>query len=155
MNREIKFRAWNKNINKMIYPLCIRWDKLRVPDKGESLGFLSPNLKVRKGLSISEEPFPGKNVMMGNNNVDALVVWHEGQRFSSSDDFILMQYIEKIDKNDIDIYEGDIVQCEQLICTVTWENARFIFLSEDDHDIEFSYDYKLEHWEKIGNIYEN
>lgn len=99
--REIKFRAWDKNMKAMVYI----WTDLRI--------------LVR---------------------VDSPVE--------------LMQYTGLKDKNDKEIYEGDIVKVEGFILKVVWYELAACFRYLDDaHNLLSPLNY--DDPEIIGNIYDN
>jgi len=69
---------------------------------------------------------------------------------------VFMQYTGLKDKNDKEIYEGDIVYCSECEnkSTVSWDNksAMFGFHRPNVHD---NYIVATDYHEVIGNIYEN
>lgn len=134
MGREIKFRAWDKKSNKM--------------RAVESIGF--------GAISIFEEGYPVCN-MLGHDIINQKpVIIHR-----DSPHFELMQYTGLKDKNDKEIYEGDIVALDSLggfVVEYDNENARFMFNGEHK-DKDYGHCgfhlYAQKEIEVIGNIYEN
>ena len=129
MTREIKFRAWDKVNNKMMFPSTI------------GFGNVNNRVVVMASLEIDE------NTMALNN---------DGLRFK--DDFELMQYTGLKDKNGKEVYEGDILKSdldEVMIDTVEWD-ADGVSFHLKNVSTGFS-QLRIEdwEWEVIGNIYEN
>lgn len=132
--RDIKFRAWDKKSKKM--------------RAVESIGF--------GAISIYEKGYPVCN-MLGHDiiNQKAIIVHRDSPYFE------LMQYTGLNDKNDKEIYEGDIVALDSLAGFVVEydnENARFI-LNGEHKDKDYGHCgfhlYAQKEIEIIGNIYEN
>ena len=120
--REIKFRAWDKE-----------------------------NEKMRKVSSISLE------------NKEIAVKDFGTYHFFRIKDIELMQYIGLKDKNDKEIYEGDIVLVE-LCGTSTWyktvvefKEGAFIasLIDGEDYIYIFNRGFDSNDFEILGNVYEN
>lgn len=126
--REIKFRAWDKDKNKMLYQ--------------ENHTFI-----FRKE-SISIYP---------SNEYDD----YSGPEFI--DEFIIMQYTNLKDKNDKEIYEGDIVEINKDKTYIEFQEGAYWFCYNNKD--RFTADWirqqngkleiETETFEVIGNIYEN
>jgi hypothetical protein len=133
MNREIKFRIWNKRIgwqNKDGSP-CL-------PAMEYDDFIIYPNTGLVQfpegGWDLHGDPEP-------------------------SDNIVIMQYTGLKDKNDFEIYEGDIVKRHTyggdfVIDTVVWfeDETQFILDSCCFSPSNYTYNYDLE---VIGNIYQN
>lgn len=78
------------------------------------------------------------------------------ERNVSFKDIELLQYTNRKDKNDVEIYESAIVECEGEICTVVWDDYYSTYAL---YCKEFGYDnlgdFESKYLEVIGNIYEN
>lgn len=105
MNREIRFRAWDKSANKM---------------------------RGTKGVK------------------DCFSLRSDG---ISGNDYILMQYTECLDKNEKEIYEGDIISSEYGDLIVRFDKGSFGYLDNDGFFITLS-DTNLSIFEIKGNVYE-
>ena len=131
MNREIKFRAWNKHNKKMYYKVMVgMWGSKEVMD--------DENYTVCMLYEYSND-----NPKIG-----------EWLHFEPYDDIELMQYTGHKDKNGKEIYEGDIVKLFE------YKVIDNIILPEEIvtiNDIRVGCDTlrPSQYMEIIGNIYEN
>lgn len=122
MNREIKLRAWDEK-NKIMY-------------------------------------YDFSYIKSGNNGNDWIIFRSDKQREYDvyiknpyfSQQIKIMQYTGLKDKNDKEIYEGDIIRISKLVNDViVFENGQFKPKKATDYE---SYNFMINS-EIIGNIYEN
>ncbi len=131
--REIKFRAWDKKHNKMLFPLSgILWGNVLVPTnyaQGVFDGDIPKNCR---------DFFEGEMVMM------------EGVE--------LMQFTGLLDKNGREIYEGDILDIENTTAKVVFWERPPAFGLDPINEHEWCEDWNItddsDRMSVIGNIYE-
>ena len=128
MNREIKFRVWDK-YKKQMYPISsIDYDIF-----SQEINIIAVGHK--NGMCTSYN----KNHNSEKCDITALE---------------LMQYTGLKDKNGKEIYEKDIVKYETMIGKIMFFNGSFI-LSDFEETEEWELGIINEELEVIGNIYEN
>ncbi len=129
--RKIKFRAWDKESESMIY--LDRVDCAYDFENGKVLAFV----------------------------VDGYDEFGNHERYSRNPDWEIMQYTGLKDSKGVEIYEGDImpVGLDKKIRVVIWQETYICFGLHDKDGIwqgmlsKLGWD--LEKGEVIGNIYEN
>ena len=135
MNREIKFRAWNKHNKKMYYKVMVgMWGGKEVMDD-------------ENYTACMLYEYPNEH----SNDNPKIGEW---LHFEPYDDIELMQYTGHKDKNGKEIYEGDIVKFFEykVIDNITLPEEIVTI-----NDIRVGCDTlrPSQYMEIIGNIYEN
>lgn len=71
-------------------------------------------------------------------------------------DISLLEYTGLKDKNGVKIFEGDIVRCDDEICTIVWDEQYLTYAVNFKEDGNTNLgDFDSKDLEVIGNIYEN
>lgn len=123
MKRIIKFRAWDETHKIMHY----NFQFIKSGDEGNDwIVFTSDKQK------LTDKPHPLENPYF-------------------SQQLKVMQFTGLHDKNGKEIFEGDIVKCDELIMTVEFVQSSFCKCNENGNWIIHSHD----NIEVIGNIYEH
>lgn len=140
MKRELKFCAWDKINKKMWYNVQNAYDTL-----GEHCEHSAEEQKTCK--CRLEDP---------------LMVHSFGELLKDTERYEVMQYIGLKDKNDRDIFEGDIVKyTTNYYGKLREDNKQIVeWLDDMEHDgfgqpLGTGYCLRGYNWEVIGNIYEN
>jgi len=137
MTREIKFRAWDKRFNLMLYPDNFYNEYISADGKV---------IEIEEWSDYSGGGFHTNDV---------------------SQDYILMQYTGLKDKNGKEIYEGDVIETEKMeysdsghyigtvkvLGKVVFNNGRYALHLETGAMPDLSF--ALSFHEIIGNKYEN
>ena len=71
------------------------------------------------------------------------------------DDLKVMRYSEFVDKNDKEIYEGDVLEIKNTYYLVMYNYSAFILKKLNGSDQDIMYQYPIDKMSIVGNSYEN
>lgn len=140
MEREIKFRFWDKNSKKWRYPSDHKFGIL-ITDNG---------FEYSTGWDGLDNP------RFGTEDEDGYQIITKEQYDEIQGSFISSQFTGLTDKNGKEIYEGDIYHQgdKNITYTVVWHDSGLI--GKQNSSTSYA---GIQHWqdriEIIGNIYEN
>ncbi|WZL73868.1 YopX family protein [Clostridiaceae bacterium 35-E11] len=125
--REFKFRAWDDEAHEMYSPEALEQSEVLDDTKKSIYSYLSFGILCIYDFR-AEEPI----------------------------ELVPMQFTGWYDKNQMEIYEGDLIKFENVIHQIMWsdEISGFIILSNDG-TVMMGGDYLGDTAEIVGNIYEN
>lgn len=127
--REIEFRAWLKNSKKMV--------------EIEAIHFIGEQIAYDEIEYGYEYRYTDKDPFHYTQWVDF-------------EEIELMQYAGVEDKNGVKIFEGDIVRCDDEICTIVWDEPYVLYaVSSKENGNDSLGNFEPKDLEVIGNIYEN
>ena len=156
--RTIKFRAWDK-VNK----LMLSWEILKALSTNDVAEGLMKETNVRVydryieiyNLSTQQshiEPIGGHFEKV--EEYVSVVRYKRGHNIWDDDNLEKLEFTEIVDKNDKDIYQGDIVKWVGINGNVDGMKMEVkipnCYDSEADDNIYYG-----TNWEVVGNIYEN
>ena len=137
MNREIKFRAWDNIHNKMIYT-----------DKDSGFRCYKNECFDYYAFEITKQGLH----CVGYDDYDDDYDDDYGGGICNETELNIMQYTGLKDAGQVDIYEGDILELNDDILIVEWDECGFVY--RDDNVIVHQLEDIADISNVIGNIFE-
>lgn len=150
MEREIKFRAWDKQGNKMVHS----GDYWKPHDRVLTSGQVNVS---SRGITVNvTHEDSSKDYCVGDDGRTYYYHWDYDKLYFQ--DVELMQYTGLKDKNGKEIYEGDVVEmtANKTVMTIEFRDAGFCFCTRGMNPTPL-YRNGIGYCpcQVIGNIYEN
>lgn len=128
-NRVIKFRVWNIKYREFYY---IKF--------GEFSWFGGGYNKEKRTYFW--------NIINANLSENPCEI-----KMSLFEDCIIQQFTGLLDKNNKEIYEGDIIEIENKNCEIIWQVDYLSFIAKNKHT--FYHGFYFKESQIVGNIFEN
>lgn len=153
--REIKFRAWNYGLRKMIEVHSIHFALGKIT--WQEYPSINEKINMTANYTNNLIKVPDRSTAKDRDELEYIL---ELEHFRDSNS-ILMQFTGLLDSKGKEIYEGDIVKNHNCFYVVKWHEEEICFFFQwfyGEHDNIFKTESLKNFWNKseiLGNIYEN
>ena len=116
------------------------------------------SIKFRAWLKDEKKMIDVKAIDFDEDGDVCSVNYPEGKSYCGYDrnNIVLMQYTGMKDKNNMKIFDGDIVKLDETeICFIEWDEYYCVYKVKDKESDDFLTDFEPNDLEVIGNIWEH